>query len=369
VANVTGLDRIGIPVYMVTRPNSRSLAVSQGKGVTPMAAKVSGIMESVELHHAEFNSCLTRLESYVDLKRQVALADPELLPLARDSLYAPRAPLAWTEGFDLIGKEPVWVPYELVHSNATVPPVPGSGCFTCTTNGLASGNTLAEAVLHGLCEVIERDCNAVWEHSPTEHMERTRVDLHTVNDPVCLDLLARFTHADVSVVAWDMTSDVGLPVFRALISDCSRDAVLRPIPAVFGFGCHTDRGVALSRALTEAAQSRLTTIAGSRDDLTRRRYRLFQAPDALEFLAQLAVNSEGHRDFCSAPSMPSATLEEDIVSILGRLQTIGIERVVVVDLSRRELPCAVARVVVPGLEGPIESPSYWPGPRVRALRR
>ncbi len=34
IANVTGLDCIGIPVVMVCRPNSRSLSVSQGKGWT-----------------------------------------------------------------------------------------------------------------------------------------------------------------------------------------------------------------------------------------------------------------------------------------------------------------------------------------------
>src|ERR1700742_693684 len=53
VANVTGLDTIGIPVVMVCRPNARSLSVSQGKGLTLDAAKASGLMESIELYHAE----------------------------------------------------------------------------------------------------------------------------------------------------------------------------------------------------------------------------------------------------------------------------------------------------------------------------
>jgi YcaO-like protein with predicted kinase domain len=39
IANVTGLDRIGIPVVMVCRPNSRSVSVSQGKGLTLDAAR------------------------------------------------------------------------------------------------------------------------------------------------------------------------------------------------------------------------------------------------------------------------------------------------------------------------------------------
>src|SRR5713226_6016242 len=53
VANITGLDVIGIPVVMVCRPNSRALAVSQGKGLTLEGARASGIMESAESYHAE----------------------------------------------------------------------------------------------------------------------------------------------------------------------------------------------------------------------------------------------------------------------------------------------------------------------------
>ena len=52
-ANVTGLDRIGLPVVMVCRPNSRSISVQQGKGLSLEAAKASGVMEAVETFHAE----------------------------------------------------------------------------------------------------------------------------------------------------------------------------------------------------------------------------------------------------------------------------------------------------------------------------
>ncbi len=53
IANVTDLDIVGIPVVMVCRPNSRSLSVSQGKGLDLAAAKASGLMESIESYHAE----------------------------------------------------------------------------------------------------------------------------------------------------------------------------------------------------------------------------------------------------------------------------------------------------------------------------
>ncbi|MFT7675957.1 MAG: YcaO-like protein with predicted kinase domain, partial [Gammaproteobacteria bacterium] len=68
IANVTGLDRIGIPVVMVCRPNSRSVAVSQGKGLTLDAAKASGLMESVESWHAERIEHPLKLSSFADLR-------------------------------------------------------------------------------------------------------------------------------------------------------------------------------------------------------------------------------------------------------------------------------------------------------------
>jgi YcaO-like protein with predicted kinase domain len=53
LANVTGLDTIGIPVVMSVRPCSRSLSVSQGKGLDLDSAKASAAMESIEGYHAE----------------------------------------------------------------------------------------------------------------------------------------------------------------------------------------------------------------------------------------------------------------------------------------------------------------------------
>src|SRR5262249_36183432 len=150
VANITGLDRIGIPVFVSVRPNARSITTGLGKGVDATASKVSAIMESIETDHAEFHSCVTRLESYVELRRQAVVADPEALPLSRGTQFDENLPIYWAEGFDVIQREPVWAPLELVDMDYTVPKMPGSGCFVASSNGLASGNTSAEAVLHGL---------------------------------------------------------------------------------------------------------------------------------------------------------------------------------------------------------------------------
>src|SRR5215470_10783092 len=133
VANVTGLDRIGVPVVMVCRPNSRSVAVSQGKGLTLAAAKASGIMEAAEGFHAERIEQPLRLGSSRELERGLLLADLEGLARQREGRWHSDLQLLWIEAVDLISDERVWVPYEVVHSNYTHPLPSGSGCFAATT--------------------------------------------------------------------------------------------------------------------------------------------------------------------------------------------------------------------------------------------
>src|SRR5262245_49557818 len=87
VANVTGLDRIGLPVVMVTRPNSRSLSVSQGKGLDLIEARVSGIMEAIELHHAEFPRVPVRIDTFDNLSRNHQVASPSTLPLSQYTIF------------------------------------------------------------------------------------------------------------------------------------------------------------------------------------------------------------------------------------------------------------------------------------------
>lgn len=369
VADVTGLDRVGIPVFMAIRPNSRSLAVSQGKGIEPIAAKVSGIMEAVELHHAERITRPVRLESWYDLAARATVADPSRLPLIRSSLFSPTSPIPWVEAVDVASAElaAVWIPFELVHANTTVPPMPGSGCFDRGTNGLASGNTDAEAVLHGVCEVVERDALALWEHSPPDRRRATRLDVATVDDDSALGLLERFRRTDIHVDVWDVTSDVGLPTFRVVIFDGATDVVLNPMGAALGSGCHPDREIALCRALTEAAQSRLTAIAGSRDTLVPTLYGSEQAGRAEAEHERERRSPSPTVDYRSVPSLATTTVDGDLDVAVSALRAAGLASVLVVDLSEPTTGIHVVRVVVPGLEGPTESTVYRPGRRVRAL--
>ena len=87
VANLTGLDRIGVPVIMVCRPNARSSAVFHGKGLDLAAAKASGIMEAIETWHAEHTRLPLRLASLAELRRSENVADVRRLPLTAASRF------------------------------------------------------------------------------------------------------------------------------------------------------------------------------------------------------------------------------------------------------------------------------------------
>lgn len=72
------------------------------------------------------------------------------------------------------------------------------------------------------------------------------------------------------------------------------------------------------------------------------------------------------RDFRSVATWETDAVEEDVRIALEGLRDVGLMQVLAVDLSRSP-DLAVVRVVVPGLEGPADSPKYVPGPRARSL--
>ena len=363
---VTGLDVVGIPVAMVCRPNSRSLSVAQGKGVDDDAAKVSAIGESLESWHAETVLHPLRLATHRELAASEPVVDPAGLPTTTTSTFHPDQTILWVEGHDILADEPAFLPYELVHLDHRVPRPPGSGAFLNTSTGLASGSHLLEAVSHGLCEVVERDALTLWEAAAPSDQSRRRVDLATVDDPVCRRLLERYWHADVDVAAWDLTTDIGLATFMVMAADRDRDPA-RPVPAVAGFGCHPSRGVALVRALTEAAQSRLTIIVGSRDDRSPAGHEAIRAGTRFEqHSAQVRRVGPPARAFDEVPDYPSPAVDDDVALTLDRLRAVGVRRVVLVDLTRPDIDVPVVRMVVPGLEGYTQRPTYRPGPRARA---
>jgi YcaO-like protein with predicted kinase domain len=361
LGNITGLDRIGIPVAIAVRPNSRSVSVSQGKGYDLPQAMTSALMEACEGFHAEeIGSC--RRAAYADFAQSETVVDLDALcPGIRS--FEPAAAISWIEGYDLLRREPCWVPAEIVHTDYTGEP---DGYFLAGSNGLASGNHLVEAINAALYEVVERDAVALWAAQPILRRARCALDLASVDDPDCGSLLAKYAAAGIDVRVWNVTTGVGIAAFLCEIRDQSAGDPRRP-RRHHGSGCHADRAVALSRALTEAAQTRLTYIAGIRDDLSPAEYE--EAPEAEIGAALLdALAAEvAPVSFTDAPSFAANDLTEDLHWALARLKAVGIGRAVVADLTRPDFGIPVVRVTVPGLEWDPHHPNYQPGRRAREI--
>jgi ribosomal protein S12 methylthiotransferase accessory factor len=362
---MTGLDWIGIPVYNAIRPNSRSLSVSQGKGATHIAAKVSAFMESAEYWHAEFQTRPLRHESYRQLRREAAVVDvTELAPRAGlDSFgdgaretparatFRPDLPEFWVEGVDLLRGGPIWTPYDTVRLNKVGIDY-ASTLFRVASNGLASGNTVSEAALHGICELVERDALTLWwqsQRGPDDHLA-TKLDLDSVVDPVCRQLVGAFETAGLQLAVWDVTSDAAIPAYQCCVVEREDRAVWRPFGPCWGYGAHTDPPVALSRALTEVAQSRITVIAASRDDNYRSQYKAQNDSRRMTAVRKVFFGMPGRVDFGSRPSLATSTVDGDLAAVLAQLERIGVGSVVSVDLTRPEIGIPVVKVVIPGLE-------------------
>lgn len=364
IGNVTGLDYLGIPVAIAVRPNSRSVVVSAGKGVSVEQAMASALMEAAEAFHGEELASRYRHANWQELAREADVADPMRLNGTGTPLDA-KAAIPWIEGFDLLRNSPCWVPAEIVHTDCTFPGLPGSGYFLMGSNGLASGNHMLEALIAGICEVIERDAVALWHARALRARAGMRLELATVDDPVCCKLLDTYAAAGIAPRIWNVTSNIAVAAFLCDIPALPES----PVPGMRrarGAGCHPDRGVALARALMEAAQSRLNLIAGVRDDITRADYVQSDAGRLGAALLDVALVDVPLCPFASAPDFAGDDLASDLRALLARLRAAGAEQVVAVDLTRPDLGIPVVRVVIPGVEWDGNHPGYRPGQRARA---
>jgi len=345
VANVTGLDCIGIPVFIAIRPNAKHISVSQGKGMTLELAKASAIMESIEQWHAENIPPPAIQGAYGALKQFYPLVDPCLIA---HSIYATDAlqqwPLNWCEAIDVMTEEKILVPYEAVSLDSTNP-TKAALLFQTSTNGLASGNTLEEAMIHAFCEVIERDAYFKWCLLSSTQKREYLVDNTTINSKLGQQLLALLSNAGINVKIWDITSDLGVPVFQCVLAD---ETIARSTQVFAGKGCHLDKEIALARAITEAVQVRLTFITGSRDDVFPSYYKK-------PLLANNTIIS-GKHDYHTIPQPEyQHDFKKNIQQILQLFSRKDFKQILVLNHTREDVGIPVVHVVVPNLKMKIEA--------------
>ena len=341
VADVTGLDRLGISTWCTVRPAARLIQIANGKGLSSISAKVSAIMEAIEDWHAEFPETPFRNASAAELIRegQTVVRASELPRCRVDIHLTDQRLIEWVRGEQLPEGQPVWLP---ACSTFLVEPMLLNG----DSNGLASGNHIVEATLHGLYEVIERDAIArVASGGLVLPSGQSRfVDFDSLpSGPVKL-LRARLLKAEVSLRLIRVETWAPVSTFWAVLIDPQSPFACTSVN--FGQGSHLSPTVAAVRAITEAAQSRLTFIHGSREDLrgdsyefgeTHRRVRAFfeGQPGDLPW-SELADHSSGD-------------LSQDLETVLNGLCAAGFSRIYRVDLTNQRFGIPVVKVLVPGL--------------------
>ncbi|HKY36831.1 MAG TPA: YcaO-like family protein, partial [Polyangiaceae bacterium] len=301
VATITGLDVIGIPVVAVMRPNSRSIAVSQGKGLDLTAAKVSGLMESIENYHAERIRLPLTLATWREMRERGPTLAIERLPRVAGSSLHDGTRMLWLQGHEIFEGQPTMLPFEVVHADYTLPLPTCSGALVMSDSGVASGNDPLEATSHAICELVERDSLTLFRFLPSQEQARRRVLLSSIDDEACRSVLELYARADVQAAVWDVTSDIGIPSFFCTILDREPNH-FRALGPSSGSGSHPCREVALLRALTEAAQARLTVIAGSRDDVGLATYRRGQDRAVLAEAQKLLATGGEQRHFDDIPT-------------------------------------------------------------------
>ena len=367
LADITGLDRIGIPVYSSIVPDSRDiLSVYNGKGLRQIDAKAGALMEAIERQTA-LKVRLPFIEgSFTELRENASVLDPKSLNQQLAADYSDNRTYSWTQGLDIVSGQPCFVPSKL--AGFMWHDLPHSSPYYLTdTNGLASGNCREEAICHALCELAERDA---WTETDlaAHHLPRLRrifalgpegedgpddLEMYPCIERDSDELFGNFHQANLYPVVRDITSSLGIPTIFASVSD---DSLVGHPMAHSGAGTHPNARIALHRALTELAQSRAVDIQAVREDIT--------PPDAIVESFSLHTRrvstihrqswclapSKGVRRFADIPSHSFQHIDEDLAFLIERFTSSGLNQIIVIDFTPDESHYSVVRVIVPGIE-------------------
>lgn len=257
ISSIGEQDRLRSYVFNTVRPNAfpGNLTVSTGKGLTRQAALASALGETYERYWAEPPRHLSELEY---LKRHPTISE-----------RMPRVSYAELLGYPSYAKhdsDAILIGAQSLTTGDMVL-VPAAMFLTPfrsdtpdrASDGIASGNSISESIIHGILELVERDAVTFMHFS----REFAIIDRSTAPEFAQAILRAASTQ-DVDSVILYRRGLLELPVFEVILVD---HLIPDPMLICAGSGCHIHPELALSRALTEALQTRACVIAGLREDL------------------------------------------------------------------------------------------------------
>jgi ribosomal protein S12 methylthiotransferase accessory factor len=341
-----------------------------GKGASDAQARASALCEALERYSGVFQGHEPQRHA-----RRAALGDAAIHPNAcmgfSDHQYDERgawnargemmhavplpfdedAVISWTPVWSLTRGETRYLPTAFCFYDYPVFPE-AAYCIACS-NGNAAGNTLEEAILQGLFELVERDSVALWWYS---RARRPRVAIDSFDEPYVHEVEAYLARCGRDLEILDVTADLRIPVFAAV----SRRRDRLPEQIVLGFGAHLDPRIALLRAVTELNQMLAPVLW--RDRLAGEAPFADGEPSVREWLATATLADHPH--LVPDPGSPprraadfarcwSNDLREDIRFCQRSVEGAGME-LLVLDQTRPDIGLPVVKVIVPGLR------HFWP---------
>ncbi|WP_425536752.1 YcaO-like family protein [Ensifer adhaerens] len=340
LGDLTGLDRLGLPVVQAVRPIALSEVSSLGRGFSMVAAAVGAVMESLERFYAE---AIPSERVFFTTADELKIADglfDNLLALDRRGNWRART-IPWITGIDVATGFSQSIPLELVHTCYTDPPPAHDGLFMRTTTGLACHMTVFDAFLHGLFECIERDAiaRAFATHG---FFDRMRISPLGLGDGVEHILSIAGKH-HISFGLWLASSPADVPVVWCQTIETGPGEPILALPTE-GYAAGPSIAAAAESAMLEALSARAGAISGARDDQTRRHYR--RSTDLIVAKARQLILAD-------TSGLPRPSIEpcavSDLGALIGRVISAGMGPILAVPVGADvETGVQCVRTILPG---------------------
>lgn len=260
----------------------------------------------------------------------------------------------WVKAYSLSNGKDYIVPSELVLRR---PEATRTSRRETESTGVAAGPTFEDATLSAALEVIERDAIALWWYGGKRAGSVTTIDLDRLGLSQFVQDLKRSSGRRIHL--YDITTDLGVPVFAAVSADLDGNSV------VLGFSARLSRRDAIKSALLELCQMELAHEI-SLDRSKELGHAALTATDLLWVgrkeklrLADLAKLVTG----ISASPVGERVEKHSLSVLVAHLEAAGYPSYTV-DLTRPEINIPVARVIIPELQS---SRPDWVSARLRTM--
>ncbi|MBW2031591.1 MAG: YcaO-like family protein [Deltaproteobacteria bacterium] len=329
--------RLDIPVYFsLCGRDARQIIGNRkqmGKGGTPQQSEASAVMELAE-RFSFFSFCKNHENFFVEQHRNLkdralsfeAIArsvhdESDELEIAEEVFS--RLPLKWTRAYNLTRREEIYVPFNWFYAINEY-------------NGPSAGNCVEEALIQGICEVVERHVSSVISRN---RLTTPSINIASVTDPLVLEMIEKYRRAGVKLFITDFSLDMGIPSVGVLAYDPSTFPEESEI--VWTAGTTPDPQKALSRALTEVAQ--LAGNFNSNSNYVASGLPKFKTIDEADFI----INNDKEIDIGHLPDLSNQNMRVEVENCLSALSRKGME-VLVIDVTHPKLGIPAFYTMIPG---------------------